>query len=150
MYSYLAYITCVSTAKPYIRKKFTNDIDCYDYLYITTFVFTIFVLLMMIYANIFEDEEKSITKTINRYKNLTNNQMMMMVFLIIITLSSSIFLYKLESEYNTPFMHNAYLKIMSVLLLLFASYLALENDFNIYHLFGIFSISTGIYLLNCE
>lgn len=149
MYSYLAYITCLSTAKPYIRKNFTEDLDCYDYLYITTFVFVVFVLLMMLYAYLFVDEEKSLGKTLDRYKNLNNNQMTMMIVLIIVTLVSSIFLYKLESEYRKPFLHNTYLKILSVVFLLIASYLAHEKEINMYHIFGMFSIALGIYLINC-
>ena len=147
MYSYIAGVTCISTIKPYIRKNLNDCLDCYDYLYINTFIITTFVLLLMLYT-LFFDEEKSIQRSMNKYKNLNSTQIVMLIFMAIVTLSSSIFLYKLEANYKKPFLHNTYLRILSILFLLIASYISFERSFNIRHLFGIFSIIMGVYILN--
>ena len=115
MYGYIASVTCLSTVKPYVRKNFTDCLDCYDYLYINTFIIATFVLLLMMYA-LFFDEDKSVTKSINKYKN--------------------------------PFIHGAYLNIISIIFLLIASYISVEREINIYHIFGIIAIVIGVCLLN--
>jgi uncharacterized membrane protein len=146
MYNYIIGITCLKTLKPYFRKNIFKSLNSYDFLYINTLIIVFIVFIILCY-DLFFTGNNTIVNTVSNYKKLSNLQILFLIMIAFVTIISSLFLYELENNYKTPYLHSANIKIASMILLLVISYMASEKEYTRRHLIGLTLIVSGMYCL---
>jgi len=144
MYPYLIGITLLKSVNPYFRKHILDTLEGHDLLFINTFFIFLIVLSIFIYKTIFH---KTLYDTIENYKNLTNSQILCIFLICALTVGSSLLLYELDKNFNTPLLNFVFLKFASVLSLIFVGIFIFKEKYTWKQILGITLAVLGIYLI---
>lgn len=145
MYHYFLGITLLKILNPYFRKHLLDTIDAHDLLFINGFIMAILISIIFLYQVIVN---KTLNKTITNYNNLTYTQIGCLIILCSMGIVSSLLLFELDQNHNTPFLNHIFLKSGGIILLLFISIIIFEEEYNLYQLFGITLASLGLIILS--
>jgi len=80
-------------------------------------------------------------------RSLSYSQYACLVILSILTVSSSIFLYDLDKNYNTPLVNSVFLRVGGIVALLLVGIFVFEEKYTYKQIFGIFLTLFGVYLI---
>jgi drug/metabolite transporter (DMT)-like permease len=144
MYPYLIGITLLKSLNPYFRKHILDTLEGHDLLFINTFFIFLIVFAIFIYKTIFHN---SLYDTIENYKNLSNTQILCIFLICALTVGSSILLYELDKNFNTPLLNFMFLKFASVLSLIFVGIFIFKEKYTWKQILGIVLTICGIYLI---
>jgi uncharacterized membrane protein len=145
MYHYFLGITLLKMVNPYFRKHLLNTIDTHDLLFMNGFIMAILISIIFLYQIIVN---KTLNKTIINYNKLTYTQVGCLVILCSMGIASSLLLFELDKNHNTPFLNHIFLKSGGILLLLFISIIIFEEEYNIYQICGIALALLGLIILS--
>jgi len=145
MYHYFLGITLLKILNPYFRKHLLESIDSHDLLFINGFIMAILISIIFLYQVIVN---KTLNKTITNYNKLTYIQVVCLVILCSMGIGSSLLLFELDKNHNTPFLNHIFLKSGGIILLLFVSIIIFEEEYNLYQIFGIILASIGLIILS--
>lgn len=143
MYGYLIGTTFLKSLNPYFRKHILNTLDPREYFYLNSF----FVFILMILIFIFFETSETIEKMVSNYKKLKISQMACIVMISLLLVLSSLLIYELDKNHNTPFINNMLLKTGSVIVLITVSVCIFGEKYTLKQIIGILLIFIGMYLV---
>ena len=143
MYGYLIGTTFLKSMNPYFRKHILNTLNPREYFYLNT----IFVFILMTLVFLLFESEKSIEQMIRNYKKLEYTQLGCIFIISIILVASSLLLYELDKNYNTPLINNILLKTGSIIVLIVVGVGMFGEKYTWKQIIGIMLTFTGIYLV---
>ena len=143
MYGYLIGTTFLKSMNPYFRKHILNTLNPREYFYLNT----LFVFILMILVFLLFESEKTIEQMIRNYKKLEYTQLGCIFIISIILVASSLLLYELDKNHNTPLINNILLKTGSIIVLIVVSVWMFGEKYTWKQILGIILTFTGIYLV---
>ena len=146
MYHYILGVTFLKSVNPYFRKHLLTTLNTHDLLFINTFFIFIVVTVFFTYKCIIEGP-KSIRETFNNYSKLTNTQLLSLFIMAFLAVCSSMFLYNLDKHYNTPLLNNLFLRVASVISVVFIGVFLFEEKYTWKQILGMLITFFGVYLL---
>lgn len=146
MYHYILGVTFLKSLNPYFRKHLLTTLNAHDLLFINTFFIFIVVSIFFAYKYIVEGS-KSIQETFKNYSKLTNTQLLSLFVMAFFAACSSMFLYNLDKHYNTPLLNNVFLRVASVIAVIFVGIFLFEEKYSLKQFLGILVTFFGVYLL---
>ena len=133
----------VKSMNPYFRKHILNTLNPREYFYLNT----LFVFILMILVFLLFESEKTIEQMIRNYKKLEYTQLGCIFIISIILVASSLLLYELDKNHNTPLINNILLKTGSIIVLIVVSVWMFGEKYTWKQILGIILTFTGIYLV---
>jgi len=146
MFQYLFGLTMLKSINPYFRKHILNTLESHDFLFINTLVISIFVFLFFCYKCIFHKTFK-VKYMIKNFYKLSYSQYACIIILSLLTVSSSIFLYELDKNYNTPLLNSVFLRVGGIIALLLVGIFVFEEKYTYTQIAGVLLTLFGIYLI---
>lgn len=147
MYHYILGLTLLKSINPYFRKHILNTLSGHDLLIINTLFIGTIVFIIFLYKCFFD---KSIIDTLNNYKKLSFTQIACLFLLAILAVVSSLFVFELDKNYNTPLINSLFLKIASVVALGLVSIFIFREKYNWKQIIGILLAILGVYLITSK
>jgi len=147
MFQYLFGLTLLKSINPYFRKHILNTLESHDFLFMNTIFISFFVLLFFLYKYFFHSKTFTLKKMMKNIRSLSYSQYACLVILSILTVSSSIFLYDLDKNYNTPLVNSVFLRVGGIVALLLVGIFVFEEKYTYKQIFGIFLTLFGVYLI---
>jgi uncharacterized membrane protein len=144
MYEYLFGITILKISNPYFRKHILYSLDPHDLLFINGIIMFIIISLVFLYQITVNNTLK---KTIANYKKLSYTQILCLIILCCMAIASSLLLFELDKNHNTPFINHVFLKAGSIILLLLISIFLFEEKYNYCQIIGIILTIIGIVMV---
>ena len=143
MYEYLIGLTVVKSSLPYIRKYVLDILESHELMFITACVYMILVILFFLY--------KSKTgKHFHNYKKLTCTHCALILLTAFIALSSTMFTYELDKNYNTPMLNTMLKMATSVVVLFLIGIFIFKEKYTYQHMFGVGLMILGAILTQTE
>jgi drug/metabolite transporter (DMT)-like permease len=146
MYRFILGVALLKSLNPYFRKHLLTTLNTHDLLFINTFLIFIVVFVFFAYKCIIEGP-KSIQETFKNYNKLSNTQFLSLLVMAFFAVCSSMFLYDLDKNYNTPLLNNIFLRIASIFAVIFVGIFIFEEKYSWKQFLGIFITFFGVYLL---
>ncbi len=150
MFEYLFGLTLLKSINPYFRKHILDTLESHDFLFMNTICITFFVLLFFLYKYFFHSKTFTLKKMMKNIRSLSYSQYACLIILSILTVSSSIFLYELDKNYNTPLVNSIFLRVAGIVALLLVGIFVFKEKYTYKQMFGIFLTLLGIYLIAGE
>jgi len=148
MYSFLVLTSFLKTLNPYFRKHILNSLESYEYLFLNTFVVSLFVFIYFLYKSIFH--ERSFEKLLDKIYNLTILEVIYFILIAFITVTSSIAIINFDKYYNTPLLNSLLSKGIAAILLILVGVFIYNEKYNYKQVFGIFLTIVGLFLISCK
>lgn len=143
MYHYLVGVTLLKSMSPYLRKHLLLTLESREYFYLITF--SIFIWSVIIF--LFFENNKSIKQMITNYQNLEYTHYICIFIITLLIIMSSLFLFELDKQYNTPLVNSLLLKSISIFVLIVTSLFIFGEKYTWIQIAGIFMTFTGITLV---
>ena len=143
MYSYLIGTTFLKSMNPYFRKHILDTLNPREYFYLNT----IFVFILMILVFLFFETKKSTKEMISNYQKLEHSHFACIFIISFLLVASSLLLYELDKNHNTPLINNILLKTGSVIVLIVIGVFMFGEKYNWKQITGIILTCMGIYLV---
>lgn len=147
MFQYLFGLTLLKSINPYFRKHILNTLDAHDFLFINTVFITILVIFILLYKISF-DKSFKIKDSIKNIKRLSHSQYGCIIILSVLTVTSSLFLYELDKNYNTPLLNFIFLRLGGILAIFLVGIFIFEERYTWSQIIGIFVTLIGVYLIS--
>jgi len=145
MLPYLVGITGVGSVRPYFRKHVLNTLEPEDYLFLNSFIISTVIFGYFLYTYCFNNHV--VQRTYKNCCSMTYTQIGALVLLGVFTAVSSLFLFNVEKNFNTPAVNHVLLKALSLLGLFAAGVFIFNESYTTNHLLGIGVTITGIVIL---
>ena len=145
MLPYLVGITGIGSVRPYFRKHVLNPLEPEDYLLLNSLIISTVILGYFLYTYVFNNHV--VQRTYKNCCNMTYTQIGALVLLGVFTAASSLFLFNVEKNFNTPAVNHVLLKALSLLGLFAAGVFIFNESYTTNHLLGIGVTITGIVIL---
>lgn len=146
MYHFLLGITTLKSISPYFRKNLLDTLDSHEYAFLTSLIFFLLLLAYIIILNL-TNSNVSFSKTLENYQKLTLSQIICIFMICIIAICSTLFLFELDKNYNTPLINDIYIKVASVVLMIFIGIVYFKEKYNITQILGFLFVIFGAYLV---
>jgi len=146
MYIFLAFTSFLKTFNPYFRKHILNTLEPHEYIYLNTFIISLFVFAFFLYKTIFH--VNSLDKFLVKIQKLSLIQIMCFMLIAVITVTSSIIIINVDKHYNTPLLNSLFTKSFAAILLVLFSVFIYNENYNYKQLFGILLIIAGLFLIS--
>ena len=146
MYSYLIGTTFLKSMNPYFRKHVLDTLNPREYFYLNTF----FVFILMILVFFLFETKKSVKEMFSNYKKLEHSHFSCIFIISLLAVASSILLYELDKNHNTPLINNILLKTGSVIVLILVGLFIFGEKYTWKQIIGIILTCIGIYLVMRE
>ena len=143
MYHYLIGTTFLKSLNPYFRKHVMTSLEPREYFYLITI--SIFCWSILVF--LFYETEASIKKMISNYKMLEYTQILCIFVISLLVIASSLFLYELDKNYNTPLLNGILLKSISIFTVFAVSLLIFGEKYSWKQIAGICLTILGIFLV---
>jgi len=135
--------TFLKSMNPYFRKHVLNTLNPREYFYLSTF----FVFILMIFVFFLFETRKTTKEMISNYKKLEYSHYACVLIISVLLVVSSILLYELDKNYNTPLLNNILLKTGSILVLIVVGVFIFGEKYTWKQILGIALTCIGIYLV---
>ena len=145
MLPYLLGITGVGSVRPYFRKHVLNTLEPEDYLFLNSLIISTVILGYFLYTYVFNNHV--VQRTYKNCCSMSYTQIGALVLLGVFTAVSSLFLFNVEKNFNTPAVNHVLLKALSLLGLFAAGVFIFNESYTTNHLLGIGVTITGIVIL---
>lgn len=145
MLPYLVGITGIGSVRPYFRKHVLNTLEPEDYLFLNSLIISTVILCYFLYTYVFNNHV--VQRTYKNCTNMTYTQIGALVLLGVFTAVSSLVLFNVEKNFNTPAVNHVLLKALSLLVLFAAGVFIFNETYTTNHLLGIGVTITGIVIL---
>ena len=145
MLPYLVGITGIGSVRPYFRKHVLNTLEPEDYLFLNSLIISTVILGYFLYTYVFNNHV--VQRTYKNCCNMTYTQIGALVLLGVFTAASSLFLFNVEKNFNTPAVNHVLLKALSLLGLFAAGVFIFNESYTTNHRLGIGVTITGIVIL---
>ena len=145
MLPYLLGITGVGSVRPYFRKHVLNTLEPEDYLFLNSLIISTVILGYFLYTYVFNNHV--VQRTYKNCCNMSYTQIGALILLGVFTAASSLFLFNVEKNFNTPAVNHVLLKALSLLGLFAAGVFIFNESYTTNHLLGIGVTITGIVIL---
>ena len=129
------------------KKHILNTLESHDFLFMNTLFITFFVFLFFLYKYFFHSKTFTLKKMIKNIRSLSYSQYACLIVLSVLTVSSSVFLYELDKNYNTPLVNSVFLRVGGIIALLLVGIFVFEEKYTYKQIFGIFLTLLGVYLI---
>lgn len=145
MIPYLVGITGLGSVRPYFRKHVLDTLEPEDFLFLNSLIISVCIFSYFIYTYVFNNHVIQHT-----YKNcckMTYTQIGALVLLGMFTVISSLVLFNIEKNFNTPTINHVLLKALSLVALFAVGVFIFNESYTTPHLLGIGVTITGIVIL---
>lgn len=136
----------INSFKPFCKKHVLNALDPHEFVFLNTFLITLFLLLYFIYLSI--NEKYTMYGLYDKYTNLSRTQLFAIVGLSTITLSSTFIGLSLTKTGGGNVKTNLIMKSITTILVIAIGIYIYEEEYTKVDIFGIFLILLGIYMIN--
>jgi drug/metabolite transporter (DMT)-like permease len=143
MYGYLMGTTFLKSMNPYFRKHVLNTLNPREYFYLITF----FVFILMIIVFFIFETQKTTKEMMSNYKKLEYSHYACVLIISVLLVASSLLLYELDKNYNTPLLNNILLKTGSIIVLIVVGVFVFGEKYTWKQILGIILTCMGIYLV---
>ena len=143
MYHYLVGLTIFKAMSPYLRKHVLLTLESREYFYLITF----FILFLSIFIFLVFETKSSIKRMITNYQNLEYTHYICIFIISLLAITSSLFLFELDKQYNTPLVNSILLKTISIFVLIGTSLFIFGEKYSWTQIIGIFLTFIGIILV---
>ena len=145
MYGTIIGLSMLKSANPYFRKHVLGTLDAHDFLFINAMLIFLFMSIYFAYLCCYERDMA--LKSFENYRKLTPYQHMSILCLTSITLVSAIYFIEFDKNYNTPLINSLFLKIASVVTMLFVGVILFEERYTYMQIVGFFMVIIGLFLI---
>jgi drug/metabolite transporter (DMT)-like permease len=142
------FISLLQQFRPYFRKHISYKLEHHEYLFLNSLFVTMITCIYLVY--LFVIERTSMEKIIDTFNILTLEEYIFIIALSILTIVSSIFIYEMDKNHNTPFLNNLFIKSSGILALIFISIFMFNESYKPHQFVGILFILLGIYLASTK
>lgn len=146
MYSYLIGTTFLKSMNPYFRKHVLNTLNAREYFYMST----LFGFILMILVFFLFETQKTTKEMISNYKKLEYSHYACIFIIAFLLVASSLLLYELDKNYNTPLLNNILLKTGSIIVLIVVGVFVFGEKYTWKQIAGIILTCIGIYMVMKE
>jgi drug/metabolite transporter (DMT)-like permease len=136
----------INSIKPFCKKHILNSLDPHEFVFLNTFLITIFLLLYFIYLSI--NDKYNIYGLYDKYTNLSKSQFLAIVGISTITLSSTFIGLTMNKNNGINIKNNLIIKSITTILVIAIGVYVYEEEYTRIDIFGIFLILVGIYMIN--
>jgi drug/metabolite transporter (DMT)-like permease len=136
----------INSIKPFCKKHILNSLDPHEFVFLNTFLITLFLLLYFIYLSI--NEKYNIYGLYDKYTNLSKSQFLAIVGISTITLSSTFIGLTMNKTNGINIKNNLIIKSITTILVIAIGVYVYEEEYTRIDIFGIFLILVGIYMIN--
>ena len=144
MYSVLFGISIMKSLRPFFKKNvLKSDIDEDDFLFLNTFLISLFVIIYFIYN--FTKKKKV---DFNKYKNMKPIELGSMIGVSLFTVISTILVLQMDKGYQTPFINSMLTKGFSTIFVIAIGMIIYKENYNMLQMLGIAFILVGTYLIS--
>jgi drug/metabolite transporter (DMT)-like permease len=147
MYPLFIGITLLKISSPYFRKHILDSLEPFDLLYINGFFMFTIISLIFLYQIIFN---KTMKKTIDNYNRLTFTQIVCLFIICCMIVASTLLIFELDKNHNTPFINAICLNSGKMLLLLLISIIIFGEKYNYIQLLGVILTIIGLMMILCK
>uniref|UniRef100_A0A6C0AZP0 Uncharacterized protein n=1 Tax=viral metagenome TaxID=1070528 RepID=A0A6C0AZP0_9ZZZZ len=144
MYYYILGLTFLKSLNPYFRKHILNILESHELLFINTLIISFIVLSIFIYKCLFGN---TFYKSLEKYKRLTFGHYSCILMICIFTVLSTLFVYELDKNFNTPFLNSIFIKVATILFVFLAGVFLFEEKYTMKQIIGLFLTIFGVYLI---
>ena len=145
MLPYLVGITGLGSVRPYFRKHVLNTLEPEDYLFLNSLIISICIFSYFLYTYFFNNHV--VQRTYKNCCSMTYTQIFALVLLGMFTVVSSLVLFNVEKNFNTPTINHVLLKALSLVALFAVGVFIFNEAYSTSHLLGIGVTITGIVIL---
>lgn len=138
--------TFLKSMNPYFRKHVLNTLNPREYFYLSTF----FVFILMIIVFFIFETQKTTKEMMSNYKKLEYSHYACVLIISVLLVASSLLLYELDKNYNTPLLNNILLKTGSIIVLIVVGVFVFGEKYTWKQIVGIILTCIGIYLVMKE
>ena len=136
----------INSIKPFCKKHILNSLDPHEFVFLNTFLITLFLLLYFIYLSI--NDKYNIYGLYDKYTNLSKSQFLAIVGISTITLSSTFLGLTMNKTNGINIKNNLIIKSITTILVIAIGVYVYEEEYTRIDIFGIFLILVGIYMIN--
>ena len=136
----------INSIKPFCKKHILNSLDPHEFVFLNTFLITLFLLLYFIYLSI--NNKYNIYGLYDKYTNLSKSQFLAIVGISTITLSSTFIGLTMNKTNGINIKNNLIIKSITTILVIAIGVYVYEEEYTRIDIFGIFLILVGIYMIN--
>jgi drug/metabolite transporter (DMT)-like permease len=147
MWNFVIGTTILKSLNPYFRKHVLNALTSDEFLLLNSLLILFIVFIIFAVKIALGKSHETLTKIINNYKKLSYSQFLCIFVLSLLTVISSLFLYELDKNYNTPLINTILLRIFSVVMLIIVGVFIFKEEYNWVQVFGIFLSVIGIFFI---
>jgi len=143
MYHYLIGVTFFKAMSPYLRKHVLLTLESREYFYLITLCILIWSILIFL----FFENKSSMKRMLANYQKLEYTHFMCIFIISLLIITSSLFLFELDKQYNTPLVNSILLKTISIFVLIGTSLFIFGEKYSWTQIIGIFLTFVGIILV---
>jgi drug/metabolite transporter (DMT)-like permease len=146
MLHYIIGGSIIKSVMPYLRKHILGTLNSDEYLLLNAFLIVIIVLIIFFVKMIRGKKVESIKTFFNNYKKLTYLQVFLMLCISCFTVLTSLFIYELDKNHNTPLINAILMRFSSLIVLLFVGIFIFNETYTLRQIFGFTLSVIGIFL----
>ena len=147
MYHYLFGLSILKSFTPYFRKHILTTLNSHDLLFINTFFYFSIVLTIFLYKLLF-DKSKPLIETFKNYKKLTISQIFALFIMSCLAVTSSLFIFEFDKNYNTPLINSVFMRTASTISVILVGIFLFEEKYSWKQIIGVFLTIFGIFLIS--
>jgi drug/metabolite transporter (DMT)-like permease len=147
MYQYMFGLSILKSFTPYFRKHVLTTLNSHDLLFINTFIIFLIVFVFFLYKLLF-DKSKPLIETFKNYKSLSFSQLGALFVMALLAVSSSIFIYEFDKNYNTPLINSMFMRTASTISLILVGIFMFEEKYSWKQILGVFLTIFGVYFIS--
>ena len=147
MYQYMFGLSILKSFTPYFRKHVLTTLNSHDLLFMNTFIIFSIVFCFFLYKLLF-DKSKPLIETFKNYKSLSFSQVGALFVMALLAVSSSIFIYEFDKNYNTPLINSMFMRTASTISLILVGIFMFEEKYSWKQILGVFLTIFGVYFIS--
>jgi drug/metabolite transporter (DMT)-like permease len=147
MYQYYFYfliiISIIKGVFPYFTKYIMGVLDAFELFFIITLFVFVLLLMYLCYRSFYDKNSNMILKMCKKYTQLSHSHYGCIFTIALFTIVSSLMLYDLNKNYNTPLLNSLFLRCISIFAIFITSIFIFKEKYNWKQMLGIFIIMIG-------
>lgn len=147
MWNFVIFTTILKSFTPYFRKHILGTLNSDEFLLLNSLIILSLVLIYFLFKIIFGKQRETLGQIINNYKKMKYSQIFCVAIISLLTVASSLFIYELDKNHNTPLINNVLLRIFSVIALIIVGIFIFKEEYNWKQIVGIFLAIIGVILI---
>lgn len=148
MYGIFIGLSFIQQFRPYFRKYISKTLDTHEYFFLNTMMILFIISLYIFY--LLTSKKTTFSKIVSNIQSLNFTEIGCLFMMAVLTVISSLLIFDLDKNYNTPLLNSVFLRSISTIALIFIGIFVFKESYQYHQYFGIFLIISGIYLTSLK